>query len=114
MYGHQDNTNKELSCLEVLNVEMDALAKAILSDAIMQNQNIPDAIPVTTDEIIQVDYKEMPISSNLASTIRYHIGKNRILEWWRFKKRIKPDVSNEDIDWEVMQRVSKDQNVRQR
>ena len=108
VYGHQDDTDKELSRLEVLNVEMDALAKAILSDAILMNQNIPDAIPVTTDGIIQVDYKDMPITSNLASTIRYQIGKNRIVKWWRFKQRIKPDVSNEDIDWEVMQRVSEE------
>ena len=97
-----------MSRLEVLDVEMDTLAKAILSDVVMQNQDIPDALPVTRDGLIQVDYEDIPITSNLAATIRYHIGKNQILEWWRSKNRIGPKVSHDDIDWEVMKQVSEE------
>ena len=79
-----------------------ATAKEILRDAALEHQHIPDAITMTPDGIIQVDYEDTTITPNLASTIRYQIGKNRIGEWWRFEKRIKPEVMNEEIDGEVM------------
>ena len=85
---------------------MDELAKAILEDTIKHNQDVPDALPISTDGLIQVDYEDTPITLNLASTLRYHIGKRRLLDWWSFKHRFEQGVSYEDIDWEVMKCVS--------
>ena len=114
VYGHQDDVNTSLTQLEVLNVEMDSLAKAIMAETIRQNQDMPDALPITADGLIQVDYKDIPITSNLASTIRYHVGKDRIMEWWKYKHRFQPGISPQDIDWEVMRRVSEEQSFAMR
>ena len=53
-----------------------------------------------------MDYGDTPITSNLAASLRYHIGKRRLLDWWSSKQRFAQGVSEEDIDWEVMRRVS--------
>ena len=108
--GHQDKVYKTLSRLERLNIRMDRLAKEILNVAVTQNTDIPDALPTNTKGIIQVDFEDVPITSSLASTLQFFVGRDRILEWWTKKERFKTDITMEDIDWDVLRRTSREQS----
>jgi len=106
--GHQDDRGGELTHLEELNVKMDSLAKAILQDAAMADSQVMDALPITTDGLIQVDYQDIPITLNLAHTLQYQVNKTRIMEWWTFKHRFRDSVAMADIDWDVFRQVSRE------
>ena len=45
-----------------LNVQMDTLAKEILHTVDRDDVDMPDAIPLSTKGLIQVDYGEIPIT----------------------------------------------------
>lgn len=100
--GHQDKVTTQLTTLEALNVRMDNLAKEILHAAVIQDIDIPDALPEDSSGLIQVDFEEVPITSALASTLQFYVGKHRILEWWKKKERFRQEVTIDDIDWEVL------------
>ena len=112
--GHQDKVTTRLTTLEALNVRMDNLAKEILHAAVTQDIDIPDALPTDCSGLIQVDFEEVPITSSLASTLQFYVGRNRILEWWTKKERFRQDVTIDDIDWEVIRRVSREQSFAMR
>ena len=71
---------------------------------------IQDALPVDNRGIIQVDLEDVPITSNLSSTLQERIGRNRLLDWWEYKGRIRRHVKPKDIDWVVMRRVRDEQS----
>ena len=106
--GHQDRTTTKLTRLEVLNIRMDRLAKEIRHAVITEDVDIPDALPMSSDGLIQVDYEDIPITSSLASTLQFFVGRDRILKWWKAKKRFRPDTTAEDIDWEILRRTAKE------
>ena len=105
--GHQDDKTVLLTPLEVLNVRMDRLAKEILSTAITQEENIPDALPMGTG-ILQVDYGEIPITSALAKSLRQFIGRDNILQWWDYKQRFLSSNSQQTIDWTVVNKTTEE------
>ena len=107
VHGHQDKRGKKLTKLETRNIQMDKLAKDIARAVLEQDADIPDALPATEEGLVQVDYDETPIISKLSKTLQYHVGKERILEWWKHKKRFKANVEQKDIDWDVLERTSK-------
>ena len=100
--GHQDRESLNLTAIEVLNVRMDKLAKEILQEAVVLGDDIPDALPLTTTGLPQVDYQDIPICSSLASTIRSLISEDRAIAWWRYKGRFREGVQYKDVDWAVM------------
>ena len=57
---------------------------------------------MSRDGLIQVDYEDIPITSSLASTLQFFVGRDRILKWWKEKKRFQPDTTADDIDWEIL------------
>ena len=100
--GHQDDEKISLSEVEILNVRMDTLAKEILEKAVISDQEVPDAIPLVSPGITQVDYQEIPICSSLASTLRSLISEDRAIAWWRYKGRFREGVLYNDVDWKVL------------
>ena len=103
--GHQDSNRKTLSRVERLNVRMDKLAEDILNTVIQSDLDIPDALPKDQLGIIQVDYEDVPITSRLSSTLQNFIAQDRLLDWWRYKGRLKSDRMVNEIDWTVMKRT---------
>ena len=112
--GHQDDTGRILTDLEEMNVRMDLKAKSILEFVLDNDGNIPDALPIDPDALIQVDYKDVPISSQLAYTLHHRICRDRVLKWWEYKGRFREDVYSLDIDWTVMARCMKELSFRMR
>ena len=110
--GHQEDLRNNLTAMEKLNVRMDKLAKEILTKNTEENMEIQDALPVDNRGIIQVDLENVPITSNLSSTLQERIGRNRLLDWWEYKGRIRRHVKPKDIDWVVMRRVRDEQSFR--
>ena len=110
VYGHQDDLGLQLTHLETLNVRMDMLAKEILQESVKQDLDRTYSLPINTLGIVQVDYVDIPITSNLASTLQFHIRKEKIMKWWARKHRFRQGISAEDIDWNVLQRTSKEQS----
>ena len=108
VHGHQDTVHKTLSRLEILNIRMDNLAKEILQVVVTQNEDIPDALPTGAAGIIQVDYEDIPITSSLASTLQFYVGRDRLLDWWTRKERFRHNIRMEDVDWETLNRTSKE------
>ena len=100
--GHQDRERDHLTELETLNVRMDCLAKEILKAAEDADDAVPDALPLTKTGIPQVDYKDIPICGELASTIKSLISEDRAIAWWRHKERFREGVEYSDVDWRVM------------
>ena len=109
VYGHQDEERHALSDIEVLNVRMDTLANEILQTVSRHDLNVPDALPLTSAGIIQVDYGDIPITSSLAKTLRYYVARDRILDWWRYKNRFSAGLDMKDIDWIVLKKTSEEQ-----
>ena len=112
--GHQDERGRILTTLEEMNVQMDLKAKSILEAVLENNGEIPDALPIDKDALIQVDYKDIPISSQLAYTLHHRICRDRIVKWWEYKGRFREDVYTLDIDWTVMARCMKESSFRMR
>ena len=110
--GHQEDRRNNLSAMEQLNVRMDRLAKEILKKNIEDDMEIQNALPMDKRGIIQVDLEEVPITSNLSSTLQEKIGRNRLLDWWKYKGRFKRQITPNDIDWTVMRRVGEEQSFR--
>ena len=108
VYGHQDELNKKLSNLETLNIRMDSMAKEILQKVLDEDRDIPDALPLTPKGLVQVDYGDIPVTSSLASTLRFYIAKDRILDYWESKGRFKSEISIKEIDWIVLRRTSEE------
>ena len=106
VYGHQDDLGRTLTLLEKLNVRMDTLAKEALTCALSDGSDILDALPIDSQGLVQVDYEDIPITSNLAASLRYHISKDRIMQWWKYKGRFKSPVDTLKIDWMVLHRTS--------
>ena len=106
--GHQDRQGIALSDPELLNVRMDQLAKDIMVAALQDGDDIPDALPLVSPGITQVDYKDIPICSHLASTLRELISQDRALEWWKYKGRFRTGVTYKDIHWKVMEYTMKE------
>ena len=106
VYGHQDDTGRSLTSLEILNVRMDALAKEILSTVLSQDEDVPDALPLSGIGLVQVDYGDIPITSSLSSSLRKFIGQDRILDWWQKKRRFNTLTWQRDIDWTVVNRTT--------
>ena len=100
--GHQDRESVQLTAMEALNVRMDTLAKEILQEAVDSGDDVPDALPVMSTGLPQVDYQDIPIGSSLASTIRSLISEDRAIAWWRYKGRFREGVQYKDVDWAVM------------
>ena len=69
--GHQDQMTNKLTRLETLNIRMDRLAKEIRHAVITEDVDIPDALPMSRDGLIQVDYEDIPITSSLTSTLQF-------------------------------------------
>ena len=112
--GHQDKLTTTLTTLETLNIRMDRLAKEILHFAVTHDVDIPDALPENPSGMIQVDFEDVPIVSALASTLQFYVARNRILNWWKKKERFRPEVTRDDIDWEVLRRVSREHSFAMR
>ena len=100
--GHQDSKRKKLNRIEKLNVRMDKLAEDILRTVVNTNADIPDALPKSQLGIIQVDYEDVPITSLLSSTLQNFIAQDRLMDWWKYKGRLKSDREISEIDWNVM------------
>ena len=110
--GHQEDRQNNLTAMEKLNVRMDRLAKEILNKNLEDNMEIKDALPMDKRGIIQVDLEEVPITSNLSTTLQEKIARNRLLDWWDYKGRFKRQIIPNDIDWIVMRRVGEEQSFR--
>ena len=106
--GHQDVLGTQLSTLEILNIRMDRLAKEILHTVITDDVDIPDALPESTAGIVQVDYEDIPVTSELAKTLQFFVSRDRILDWWRRKHRFGENITISDIDWDVLRRTTKE------
>ena len=112
--GHQDERGCTLTKLEALNVRMDGLAKEILADAQYTDCPIPDALPPSPDGIPQVDYRNTPIVSNLASTLAHHIGRDRLRDYWNRRGRFKAPFAEQWIHWDVVNGVMTEASTRMR
>jgi len=86
---------------------MDTLAKEILSTAVHQEENIPDALPIGTG-IVQVDYGDIPITSALSSSLQKFIGRDKLLQWWEYKQRFQSSISQQSIDWTVVNKTTEE------
>ena len=106
--GHQDSKHKKLSRVERLNIRMDKLAEEILRTIVDTDSDIPDALPKSNLGIIQVDYEDVPITSSLSSTLQNFIAQDRLMEWWRYKGRVKSDRAIHEVDWNVMRGTMKE------
>ena len=89
---------------------MDTLANEILQMVDRNDLNVPDALPLTPEGIIQVDYGDIPITSSLAKTLRFYVARDRILDWWQYKNRFSEGLTMKDIDWTVLKKTSEEQS----
>ena len=100
--GHQQGKVMQLTRAAVLNERMDSLAKSINSVTHNKDWDVPDALPANPLGIIQVDYKDIPISSCLCKALVQHVSTDRIKQYWKDKGRLPPPYASTWVDWKVM------------
>ena len=100
--GHQKGKIKNLTRAALLNDRMDELAKSVNSVTHHDNWDVPDALPPNPHGMIQVDYKEIPISSCLCKSLVDHISTDRLKKYWKSKGRLPPPFAATWVDWKVM------------
>ena len=110
--GHQDNRKGPLTRAATLNTRMDALAKELNTFTYEQNLDVPDALPPSTEGLVQVDYGLEPIVSDLCTTLINRISESRLKQYWRRKGRLDQTYAATWIDWKVM-KVTMQESSRQ-
>ena len=100
--GHADELGRQLTDMERKNCRMDTLAKAVLTTHRLADRS--HALPPSEIGLSQITVGGVEINSEISKSLRFHIGKKRILKWWVHKKRITPQ-SSQDIHWAVTQSV---------
>ena len=109
--GHQDQNGKKLTYLETLNVRMDSLAKAILNHNYANDEDLCDSLPPMKGCLPLLDYKNVPIVSNLSSTLVHRISETRLREYWNKKERYKVSFAEQWIDWKVVTKVMEESST---
>ena len=100
--GHADESGREMTDLEVMNCRMDARAKQIMEEN--RNQDRAANLPPSELGLSPVSVGGVEINSELLKSLRFHIGKTRLLRWWIRKGRMTPQTSG-NIHWSVTQGV---------
>lgn len=109
--GHQDRRGKVLTYMETLNVRMDTLAKEILQYQHDHSLDVHDSLPSLPQCLPLVDYGNVPIVSNLASTLVHRISENRLRDYWQTRGRYKVSFAEQWIDWKVVTSVMKESST---
>jgi len=101
VYGHRDDISQNLSVLELLNVRMDKLAKAIALVGRRDNVVSLDGLPGSKDGYPVVRVRNKVISSELERSLMSEVAGFRIQKWWLKKHRFRQSDINR-IDWHCM------------
>ena len=102
--GHQDDKYSELTFLEEWNVQMDALANQIMTEAFHREFEPPKVLPSAEIGITMCQFQSTPITSRLDRTLRELITHEDAVEWWIEKERIDPQTEHL-IDWKLSKAV---------
>ena len=100
--GHVDDTGRELSTLERMNCRMDSNAKSIMHRALTIGVPRVQMLPPSASGIAPVTIGGVEINSELTRSLRFHIGKTRILKWWLYKGWVSREAIP-DIHWSITQ-----------
>lgn len=81
---------------------MGTLAKGINTIVHAKDLPVPDALPLTTMGLAQVDYSSEPIASNLYNTFVERISANWLKEYWQHKGQFQTSFTLEWIDQSII------------
>ena len=112
--GHQVFKDKPLTRAAILNHRMDTLAKEINTYSLINDSPVPDAPPISSYGITQVDHKDEPIVSALTQTLVQRVSGDRLKAYWKKKGRYKESFLDTWIDWTVMSRMMNEASHRRR
>ena len=98
--GHVDDTGRALTFIEKLNCRMDGLAKRTMARALDQQLVRLQTLPPSKFGMSSVSVRGVEINTELLRSLRFHVGKHRILMWWLKKERFNRGTLP-DIHWSV-------------
>ena len=98
--GHQETTSKQLSFLEMANIEMDYRAKELIKAAKFQEFHPPEFLPECNYGIPIITIQDEMIHNNLLKTLKQKAAGQDLRQWWIDKGRFTPQAS-QLIDWKM-------------
>ena len=97
--GHQDDTGRnDLSRLELMNIDMDLMAKEILRRHI--SQNLPNTVGSFRYEYPRVLLSQVPTHSCLASNILTYCTTTPLIQYWLKKMKLN-DEHQHTVSWDT-------------